>query len=158
MTDIADAEDLPAEIAAAWNAGDASRFAALFADDADFVNVVGLWWEKRRAIEKAHAYGFERIFANARMTVERVKVRSLGSQVRVVHFRWAMEGQTAPDGSPAGRRTGIMSLVAQVTSGGLEIVSAQNTDIIEGVDTHVVSDDGRATASYLKTGDGDGKA
>ncbi len=153
MINITDAEDLPAEIAAAWNAGDASQFAALFADDADFVNVVGLWWEKRRAIEKAHAYGFERIFANARMTVERVKTRRLAPTVCVVHFRWAMDGQTAPDGSPAGRRQGIMSLVAERDAGAWLIVSAQNTDIVEGVDTHVVSADGRSTASYLNSSD-----
>ena len=151
MTGIARAEDLPAEIAAAWNAGDAARFAALFAEDADFVNVVGLWWEKRRAIEKAHAYGFERIFANARMTVERVKIRRLGPDASVVRFRWAMAGQTAPDGSPAGERHGIMSLVAERDAEEWRIVSAQNTDIVEGVDTHVVSPNGRSTASYLDT-------
>ncbi len=157
MTGITEAGDLPAGIAAAWNAGDAARFAALFAEDADFVNVVGLWWEKRRAIEKAHAYGFERIFTDARMTVERVKTRRLVPAACVVHFRWAMAGQTAPDGSPAGERRGIMSLVAERDVDGWRIVSAQNTDIIEGVDTHVVSGDGRSTASYLRANKREGE-
>ena len=30
-----------------WNAGDADGIGALFAEDADFVNVVGLWWRSR---------------------------------------------------------------------------------------------------------------
>ena len=40
-----------------WNDHDAEGIAALFAEDADFVNVVGLWWRNRRAIRKAHDYG-----------------------------------------------------------------------------------------------------
>lgn len=41
----------------AWNRGDALAIAALFVEDADFVNVVGLWWRNRRRIREAHAYG-----------------------------------------------------------------------------------------------------
>ncbi|GAA2538587.1 hypothetical protein GCM10009860_19140 [Microbacterium mitrae] len=37
----------------AWNAGDADALAALFADDAEFVNVVGLWWHDRASIREA---------------------------------------------------------------------------------------------------------
>jgi hypothetical protein len=36
------------------------------------VNVVGLWWRTRREIRKAHAYGFERIFARSTLTLEQV--------------------------------------------------------------------------------------
>ena len=151
MTDPADASYLAEEIARTWNAGDAAGFAALFAEDADFVNVVGLWWQDRRAIEKAHAYGFARIFKSARLTVETTKTRALGPDVQVVHLQWRMEGQTAPDGAPAGPRRGIMSLVAEQRAEGWCIVSAQNTDIVEGVDTHLVGAEGRTTASYRQT-------
>ena len=32
-----------------WNDGDAYGIGALFVEDADFVNVVGLWWRSRKA-------------------------------------------------------------------------------------------------------------
>jgi uncharacterized protein (TIGR02246 family) len=69
-----DPEDIPAAIAEAWNARNASAFAALFAEDADVVNVVGLWWRKRAEIERAHAYGFAKIFRNASMKVARTRI------------------------------------------------------------------------------------
>lgn len=40
----------------AWNNADAEALAGLFAEDADFVNVVGLWWHDRERIREAHAY------------------------------------------------------------------------------------------------------
>lgn len=36
--------------------------AALFTEDADFVNVVGLWWTTREQIRDNHAYGFRHMF------------------------------------------------------------------------------------------------
>jgi uncharacterized protein (TIGR02246 family) len=42
----ADALGLVAEVESAWNAHDMERFASLFADDADFVNVRGWWWRE----------------------------------------------------------------------------------------------------------------
>ncbi len=49
MTELpATPEEFPRAFAAAWMARDAVALAALFAADADFVNVAGLWWEDRR--------------------------------------------------------------------------------------------------------------
>jgi hypothetical protein len=38
---------LVGEVERAWNSHDMSRFAACFAEDADFVNVRGWWWRGR---------------------------------------------------------------------------------------------------------------
>jgi len=53
-----------------WSRQDAEGLAALFLSDADFVNVLGIWRRNARAIRKAHAYGFERIFPNAKLNIE----------------------------------------------------------------------------------------
>lgn len=53
----------------AWNRGDADALASLFAPDAEFVNVVGLWWHDRERIRKAHAFGFETIFPGSVITM-----------------------------------------------------------------------------------------
>ena len=44
----------------AWNRHDADELASIFAPDATFVNVTGLWWNTREKIKTAHAYGFEK--------------------------------------------------------------------------------------------------
>ena len=148
MTD-ADPAALMTRFAAAWNGGEAAAIAALFADDADFVNVVGLWWRRRRDIEKAHAYGFERIFRGARLAFERVQVRKLDPAVATIHGLWQMTGQVQPDGSPAEPRRGVLLLVAQRRGDAWVAVTAQNTDIVRGADTMLAQADGLRGASYL---------
>ncbi len=134
---VARPQDIAAAFAAAWDHGDAAALAALFVDDADFVNVVGLWWTRREQIRHNHAYGFERIFPGSTMTVERMRVRRLGADVAVVHALWRVEGQTGPDGAPLGERRGVLSFVTERRPEGTWLaVSAQNTDIVPGAQTH----------------------
>ncbi|MCK2201514.1 SgcJ/EcaC family oxidoreductase, partial [Corynebacterium callunae] len=90
----------PAQVAenfvAAWNKANADEIAELFSEDADFVNVVGLWWNSRKQIRDAHAYGFDRMFPDTVMTLNKVTTRLLGVDVAVVHAAWTMEGQITP--------------------------------------------------------------
>jgi uncharacterized protein (TIGR02246 family) len=72
-------------------ARDGAAIGTLFADDADFVNVVGIWWEDRAAIAKAHGDALGSFFAGTRLTIGRVKVRHLGD-VAVVHARARLSG------------------------------------------------------------------
>lgn len=37
--------DIPARFEEAWNERDARKLAAIFDEDAEFVNVVGIWWK-----------------------------------------------------------------------------------------------------------------
>ena len=120
----------------AWNAGDARALAALFDEDADFVNVVGIWWRRRRAIEKAHGYALTRFFRDSRLTVEEVAVKRLGADVATVHGRWRLEGQRAPDdGRPLDPRRGVLLLVLHRGGDGWSVAAAQNTDIVPGAET-----------------------
>lgn len=125
--------------AAAWMARDGDALAALFADDADFVNVVGIWWQDRAAIAKAHSYALRSFFGETKLTPGTVKIRRLGD-VAVVHARVRLTGQRAPDGSEAGARTAILSFVLVRRDGGWEAVSAQNTDVVPGAETHVAGE------------------
>ena len=43
-------EDVTRAFFDAWNAQDLDWLADLFVEDADFVNVVGIWWTTRRQI------------------------------------------------------------------------------------------------------------
>ena len=135
--------------AAAWNTADADALAALFTADADFVNVVGLWWTDRRQIRNNHAYGFRRMFPNTTISFNRLKVRMLGNDVAVIHASWTMSGQIAPDGQPAGTRRGVISFTTALQSTGQWLaVSAQNTDAAPGMQTHLATQEGLEPETY----------
>lgn len=130
---------------------DGGRVAALFADDADFVNVVGIWWEDRTAIGRAHGYALTSFFARSRLSVGRVKVRRLAGDIAVVHARMRLTGQTGRNGKPAGGRSTIFLFVLERRPGGWICVAAQNTDIVPGDETHEAGEGGLSPADYRQT-------
>lgn len=132
----------------AWNSADADALALLFAEDADFVNVVGLWWNDRENIRGAHAFGFTTIFPDSTITMGEPRVRHLGENVAVVHSRWYLVGQVSPSGEPAGPREGIFVFVLERRADGWITVAAQNTDIVPGTQTHINTVDGQASIYY----------
>ena len=137
-------ERIPAAFVDAWNARDPDGIAALFDEDAEFVNVVGLWWHDRAAIRQAHAYGLTRIFQHSTLHLGAVRVKRLGDDVAVVHARMRLEGQTPVGGVASPRaRTNIFSFVVRRTAAGWRCAAAQNTDVVPGAETNVVGDDGR---------------
>ena len=144
-------DEMPRAFAAAWMARDADALAALFAEDADFVNVVGLWWEDRAAIRTAHHYGLTTFFRDSRLSVGRVKLRALGPDAAVVHARMILIGQRAPDGAEAGARHTILSFVMERGEAGWLCVSAQNTDIVPGRETHERKGDDLIPRDYRGT-------
>ena len=56
---------LVSEVEQAWNAHDISRFAACFAEDADFVNVRGWWWRGVGRSSRITLYSTKRSSATA---------------------------------------------------------------------------------------------
>ena len=143
-------EDVARAFVDRWSAHDAGGLADLFEDRADFVNVTGIRWRSRTAIRKAHAYGFENIFAKARLQLNDLSTRELAPGLDLVHCTVTLAGQTAPDGQLAGDRVAFLGMVARRGDAGYRLVSCQNTDRVPGADTHVVGPDGFRPASYRK--------
>jgi uncharacterized protein (TIGR02246 family) len=138
------AEDVAAAFAAAWNARDPDGIAALFEEDAEFVNVVGLWWHDREAIRRAHAYGLTRIFADSSLRVGTVRVKPLSDNVTVVHARLRLEGQTPVDTvARPGARANVFTFVMRRSADGWRCTAAHNTDVVPGAETNVVDEEGR---------------
>lgn len=137
------------EFANAWSSANADGIASLFVPDADFVNVVGIWWNTREQIRDGHAYGFKYMFPNSVMTLVKVTSRALGEVHALVHAAWSMTGQITPEGGPAGARSGIFSFVmARQPAGNWLAVSAHNTDIVSGAQTHVADSGSLRPESY----------
>ena len=121
---------IPSLFASAWNAHDIAALARLFAEDADFVNVVGIWWRDRRAIEEAHALAHRTFFRSTRLQIDEVTVKHLRPDLATVHSTWTLSGQEEPDGSIGQPRHGILLFVASQEDTGWLVRAAQNTDIV----------------------------
>lgn len=104
------------------------------------MNVTGLWWRNRTAISKAHDYALKSFFADSTLKPGVVTTRTLGPDHAVVHCRFHLSGQRAPDGSIAGDRSTILIFVLQKGPGGWQAVAAQNTDVVPGKETHLNAD------------------
>jgi uncharacterized protein (TIGR02246 family) len=129
---IAEVTQVVHAFAECWNRHDMNSFAELFAPDAQFVNVVGLWWKGRDEIKKAHEFTHATMFKNSRLTIENVSVRFPQEGIAIARARWALEGHVSPEGAPLPARNGILLNVLCRTPGGWVIIDSQNTDIVEG--------------------------
>jgi uncharacterized protein (TIGR02246 family) len=133
--------ELVADGEKAWNTHDMSRFAAWFADDADFVNVRGWWWRGREEIERRHALLHETIFRESSMSLQLASTREVCPSVVLAHVRWRMIGHEfgGPDHT-ADPRTGIWSWVIRDRDGRTEIISSQNRDTVDVPRDHPLSE------------------
>lgn len=143
-------QDIPKLFARAWNNRRAEDIAALFEDDADFINVVGIWWENRDDIRKAHDYGLRVIFNQSELRLGKVKVKKLSPDTAVIHARMRLTGQT-PKESVAGVRHNLFLFVVRRHGNRWLCVSAQNTDIVAGAETRIRDQEGNLIpADYRK--------
>src|SRR5690348_13572087 len=80
-----DAAALAARLESAWNSGDGAGFSAAFADDADFVNVMGMHARGREAIAHGHAEIFRTIYAGSTVRYRLETARLLRPDVGLAH-------------------------------------------------------------------------
>lgn len=144
----------PLEVVAAWERAwalhDHKALAALFAEDADYVNVVGLWWTSRHSIGRVFKRSFKNEFRFATFTIEKISFRQVGGDGAVLHVRWQITGQVDPDDKQTDPRRGILTLTLErVEDGTWLIVSAQATDIVIAADTNVARGGTVTATSYL---------
>ncbi len=132
----------------AWNARDAERLAAVFVEDAEFVNVVGLWWHHRERIFQAHDYGLRVIFKHSTLSLMRSKVRHLGSHAAIVHAKMRLVDQTALDSGPTPqeRQTIFLFVLQQDDQEHWWCEAAHNTEVLPGMETFVRDPDGTVRA------------
>jgi uncharacterized protein (TIGR02246 family) len=116
-----------------WNRHDMAAFAQLFAEDAEFVNVVGLWWKGREEIRRAHAATHATMFKNSRLRIGDVAIRFVKPDVALARAMWELTGHVGPSGETLPDRKGILLSLVVRSDGRWQIIDSQNTDVIEGV-------------------------
>jgi uncharacterized protein (TIGR02246 family) len=111
------------EFVAAWNAHDMKRFASLFSEDADFVNVAGMWWHGRDEIERNHAVVHASRFRESVLDASLAAFKEVSPNVGVAHVTWRLDVGGVV-------RRGVFTWTLQERDGAVEIVAAHNTDTV----------------------------
>lgn len=114
-----------------WNQHDMAKYAAQFAEDADFVNVLGMHFQGRNAIESQHVLIHRTIFRNSRLRLVDYSIRPLRPGVVLAHIKWEMTGHERPPGASfAEVRQGLITGVFVEQDDRWLIAAFQNTDIV----------------------------
>lgn len=115
----------------AWNSHDMRRFAMLFEDNAEFVNVFGTWWHGRANIGAAHDAIHRSVFRATTLEPLQAVARQLGPDLVMVHWRWRLTGVLGPVGQSVPERFGVLTHVALRDATGWKIVTTQNTPTLD---------------------------
>ena len=118
-----------AQQAEAWNRHDAKAFSMVFAEDADFTNVVGMSAHGRAEIEKFHAPMFATIFKNTSLKITNTKIRFIKPDVAAVDAWWEMRGAKTREGKDIPLRKGLLNFVMTKEGGQWFITVMHNMDL-----------------------------
>ena len=116
------------ELESAWNAADATAFAALFADDAEFIHILGGYYTGREAIEAGHRMIFGTVYKGSTVRYSVEKIKLLRPDVALVFLRQHL--QFFEDGAPRELQA-RPTIVAQMADDKWRIAVLQNTRISE---------------------------
>ncbi len=127
-----DAAAVAARFTEAWNAHDMKSLADLYTDDADFVNVIGLWWRGRDQIRAEHETLHAGRMKQTTLRNDPPAVRLLSPTVAIALVRWELRGDAGAEGWNVGEvRRGILTHVLVLREGRWTIAATQNTDIVD---------------------------
>jgi uncharacterized protein (TIGR02246 family) len=113
----------------AWNHHDAHAFAAVFAEDADFTNVIGRGASGRARIEEFHAPAFAAVFKDSHQKYTDIKTRYLRPEIAAVDVHWEMTGATDAQGNPRPLRQGLLNFIMMRNAGQWQIVVMHNLEL-----------------------------
>ncbi|QIL77387.1 SgcJ/EcaC family oxidoreductase [Hymenobacter sp. HDW8] len=117
-------------IAEAWNKHDTDLYFSYFAPDAQWVNVVGMWW--RNAAEHKYALDIfmKVMFNKTKHNILHTEVRMLRPDLALVRHNWELEGWVMPDGRDMSDvSTGVMTLMLEKRKGKWLVIDGHNTSI-----------------------------
>lgn len=116
------------QLEAAWNAADSASFAALFAEYADFIHILGGYYTGRAAIESGHRMIFGTIYKGSSVRYSVEKIRFLRPDVAMIFLRQFLQFQ---EGGAASELEARPTIIAEKVDGSWRIAAMQNTRITE---------------------------
>jgi uncharacterized protein (TIGR02246 family) len=126
MAGLPQPQDVLYALGDALNAKDAEALGALFAEDSEFVNIMGMRMRGREGIVKGHAWAFSGPLAGSRVEFDAVDELPVTSDVVVLHGHVLRE--RLPDAPPSTLPAGatVLELVTRRGPDGWQAVAAVN--------------------------------
>jgi uncharacterized protein (TIGR02246 family) len=124
LSDEQNLREIVMGLEAAWNRGDSVAWAEFFAEDADFIHILGGYFNGRTTIEQGHRAIFDTIYKGSTNKFTVNKVRFISSDVAMVFLM--TELKVAREGLPPMLHA-RPTLVAKRTPDGWKIIAFQNT-------------------------------
>jgi uncharacterized protein (TIGR02246 family) len=112
-------------VEAGWNAGDGSKFAAPFAENADYVIVDGRYINGRQTIAQGHQQIFDTIYRDTHNVATVQRIRFLGDDVAVAHVAWQLTFR-----QDAAVHKSMNTMVLAKANGAWSITAFQNTPVV----------------------------
>jgi uncharacterized protein (TIGR02246 family) len=112
-----------------WNAHDMDSHAKLFAEDAQLVNVVGMWWRSRQQILIATSAYHASFFKDNRVEILSIESRAIALGVATAVIKLKQSAFLRPDGKTEPERTDILTFTLVNGDSGWLIAHGQNTVI-----------------------------
>ncbi|HEX3701588.1 MAG TPA: SgcJ/EcaC family oxidoreductase [Phenylobacterium sp.] len=117
--------------ASAWNAHDIARYAALFSERADVVNVLGWWWKSRAELNAKLGAAHRSAFRDSHLDIRDVAIRFISPTTAIAHVRWTMAGAKSPTGvTSLTPQVGLQTQVLEKQHGAWLITVFQNTNSV----------------------------
>jgi uncharacterized protein (TIGR02246 family) len=123
-TDAHSIEAVIGGLVKAWNKGDALGFAGYFQEDADLVNIHGMYLHGRQSIAGLYDMLFRSIFADSSTSAKISAKRFLNKTTAIVHALVEVE---SPRGAMAGRHDALTSLLLVRDGPHWQIAAQHNT-------------------------------
>jgi uncharacterized protein (TIGR02246 family) len=123
--DLAEIGEIPLQMVAAWNRGDADGFAAPFTDTADFIAFEGSHLEGRDEIAAFHRQIFATVVKGTRLEGGVRFVRLLTPDLAVMHS-WARYANLPGEDESSGGRLSMQLYVVVRTDAGWRAEAVQN--------------------------------
>ena len=113
----------------ALNHKDMKMYADLFADDADWINVVGMHWRGKAAVVKAHEIYLKTVFRDGGMSTGDIEIRAVTPDVAIAVVTELDTAGILPNGAKAPPGSGRLTYVLVKRGGKWKITHGHNTTI-----------------------------
>lgn len=112
-----------------WNEHEICKLEALFTPDADWINIVGMWWRGRAQIIRALDTFHRSIFRSHNMRLVDVDIRMITSEVAIATETQSTDAFKTPDGNEIREGLNRLTFVLTKRDGSWLIASGHNTVI-----------------------------
>lgn len=120
----------------AWNGHAMDAMAALFTEDADWINIVGWWWRGLPEVKRGYIWIFEKLFMDTPFHIDSCSVRLVTPDAAIAVVTWRKGAFVTPDGKHIPESKDRMSLVLVKRGARWLITSGHNTTIDAKAQNH----------------------